>query len=1141
VPDEADMRQIELVEYSLRIIKNVYYWSNWAQVEDKRFPSSDPGNHEWLGYYAWQATLVRRGKYWQALTILDLTATCLSPETVSAGFKDLISRCQQDASPSSKVVALAAMISSSRHSIACSDFSNGRKLLQKAKDLFQELSKSDRGLSGAGLVYDLQVADLEANPETNTTGRARQYQKLALEARDARNFGRADAWLTTATELALQSSAWAEFLEWRQENERIQAEVMSDFPSLLLGRSRHWRFGGGRDLAKLIEWYDNFDEAHSSSDFFRSPDIHFNEQIFDIPITLHSKETAKRVIFGRLGDEKSLERLQESEELLSRLQQHLPGNSISSNLEPYLKDFANIDARDTYGPLRVLINRIIEALSNNSIGLIEAADLLALSEVTLEQIQNVTPEALHNSLFATPGNLQWPKRLLLIKAFLERDTSATITGAGTYLLVRLQQLRMSKIKDLDEVERENIVFLELISACQEVVRQIFRRNELHSKSTIALCKLERVKIKEMKNFPPVDASDYDDIVQIYNECLEAYQAPSLSRQLGEIALLYVRLADTCQRKRRQFNKPAIADIEKHMSSAESLYDELRHDLAALKSSSSLIGKTGFTSAIAGVNQLRDVAYRVYRHELLFNPGDKEAQINLWNWVQKSKGRALTDAMGLSVRIPAELLQTVQTDQNLNQKLARWDAVNLELKEALQKPSSSDSANDIFYLRIRRNEVKQELLLVDELADLINVVEGRAIQYTEIENILSTAKKADEKNENAIVLVDWLYVTNIWGGRELYFFAIRYSGGPESNTSLSFFPQGAAYDPVNSWIARHLQEKDLQAAQPSFKATSPSASTAFAELQKLNSIILPLKSIAQPGDTLVLCPTDSLHRLPLHAMYLPSSDAKNELLIERNPVVYCHSLSIFRFCVYSWFEASESYEDTYGMASGFFPLNLRELEGIDDYTLRERATQALRSLILEEEAVIQTSFYKNVNQSKMVFFLGHVHDAGSAPLESHLVLYEVPGQERRNCHHLVTEIVRAADILENAQLSRGAHVILISCASGLVHSKATDEYLGLLPAFIYSGARSTVSTLWPIKQVSGVEFSNSYFENWMNSRVGSGIANLAKCMQGAVLELLGQYPVHDLDKWGAFVFHGYWMYANKITRRSETRNPTTDES
>jgi hypothetical protein len=100
----------------------------------------------------------------------------------------------------------------------------------------------------------------------------------------------------------------------------------------------------------------------------------------------------------------------------------------------------------------------------------------------------------------------------------------------------------------------------------------------------------------------------------------------MSRRLGEIGLLFVMLADSWQRKRRLLNVPDIEEIEKYLSNADAIFEELRQDIAALKNSAVNIGKTGFSSAVPGASSmLKDVVFRVYRRQLLINPNDTAAQ------------------------------------------------------------------------------------------------------------------------------------------------------------------------------------------------------------------------------------------------------------------------------------------------------------------------------------------------------------------------------------------------------------------------------------------------------------------------------------------------------------------------------------
>jgi CHAT domain-containing protein len=66
------------------------------------------------------------------------------------------------------------------------------------------------------------------------------------------------------------------------------------------------------------------------------------------------------------------------------------------------------------------------------------------------------------------------------------------------------------------------------------------------------------------------------------------------------------------------------------------------------------------------------------------------------------------------------------------------------------------------------------------------------------------------------------------------------------------------------------------------------------LRELDILIQPLGEFSNRDDLLVFCPSGPLHSLPLHALRLdPSGDG--EILITRNPIVYCASLTSFSQC------------------------------------------------------------------------------------------------------------------------------------------------------------------------------------------------------------------------------------------------------
>ena len=94
------------------------------------------------------------------------------------------------------------------------------------------------------------------------------------------------------------------------------------------------------------------------------------------------------------------------------------------------------------------------------------------------------------------------------------------------------------------------------------------------------------------------------------------------------------------------------------------------------------------------------------------------------------------------------------------------------------------------------------------------------------------------------------------------------------------------DYVRSWINDELTPKGALNGQ----YITLGHKNAKLQLQKLAPLVAHLQAITAPGENLVLCPTQELHRLPLHAIAVGG-----HALIERNPVVYIQSLTLLRLC------------------------------------------------------------------------------------------------------------------------------------------------------------------------------------------------------------------------------------------------------
>jgi len=97
---------------------------------------------------------------------------------------------------------------------------------------------------------------------------------------------------------------------------------------------------------------------------------------------------------------------------------------------------------------------------------------------------------------------------------------------------------------------------------------------------------------------------------------------------------------------------------------------------------------------------------------------------------------------------------------------------------------------------------------------------------------------------------------------------------------------------------------------------------------------------------------------------------------------------------------------------------------------------------------------------------------------------------------------------------------------------TNEVMGLVPGFLFSGAGSVTSTLWPIMDEHGAVFSNYFFREFMEARkkarsqltlaeMDLSWIDLAEVHQKAVLDMRRIYK--QPSAWAGFVLSGCWKF------------------
>lgn len=277
------------------------------------------------------------------------------------------------------------------------------------------------------------------------------------------------------------------------------------------------------------------------------------------------------------------------------------------------------------------------------------------------------------------------------------------------------------------------------------------------------------------------------------------------------------------------------------------------------------------------------------------------------------------------------------------------------------------------------------------------------------------------------------------------------------------------------------------------------------LQRLQPLIEPLAQASKPGETLVFCPIGEMSRIPLHAIELDG-----QILIHRNPLVYCSSLAALKvtyearkFCEYER-EEQKRQAKYLPWTTSFFgaPLRPESQESFQALAMR------LSAHFYTKDSFTSSNFSNAIrNGTSLLHYHGHGHFQTSDPLSQYL--------------DFSTNPFTIGDAYDLAPAPTSYHATLLACGSGATRASVSNEIVGLVPAFLYAGASSTVSALWPFEDEDAQMFSEVFYEEMGTLRAGGGgTVDLAKALRRAVLAIKGIRG--ELYSWAPFVLNGYWM-------------------
>lgn len=274
------------------------------------------------------------------------------------------------------------------------------------------------------------------------------------------------------------------------------------------------------------------------------------------------------------------------------------------------------------------------------------------------------------------------------------------------------------------------------------------------------------------------------------------------------------------------------------------------------------------------------------------------------------------------------------------------------------------------------------------------------------------------------------------------------------------------------------------------------------LRKLNPLIEPLATLSRPGQVLVFSAAGNLHRIPIHALQLGQ-----ELLIQRNPIVYCSNMTVLNMA----FQERKSSEIRARESERAF--HAAVFANPPSETGQAAVKKVAKTFSIEphvRDSFTSSNFTRAILNPNLDLFHYHGH-----------VMFE---ETNPTDHCLIFDDrdVTLRDVFALAPTPSSYHATLLGCGSGMSKTHVSSDVIGLVPAFLYSGAASTVSTLWSFADADAAMYAH-YFYSEFRTLIREGRTarvDLARANQKAVLEIMKKKP--EMYHWAPFVLNGYWM-------------------
>ncbi|HUN84799.1 MAG TPA: CHAT domain-containing protein [Terracidiphilus sp.] len=213
------------------------------------------------------------------------------------------------------------------------------------------------------------------------------------------------------------------------------------------------------------------------------------------------------------------------------------------------------------------------------------------------------------------------------------------------------------------------------------------------------------------------------------------------------------------------------------------------------------------------------------------------------------------------------------------------------------------------------------------------------------------------------------------------------------------------------------------------------------------------------ERLILVPHKLLHSIPLHAIRLPSGEIWGDTIAIR----YVPSASVLCRLVHDA-RGEAAVERKSGTPKAVAIAGLSNNHSFEREA--ESVSQILGGSILRGTERSITEIIEDIMDADYIHFSCHGSYDHSSPMLSGLdfVRNDDPNKNQEALEEELTRPARLTlgEIFERTHLNRAPIVVLSACESGISKiEQSRDEYIGLPAGFLYAGAKTVVSSLWPV--------------------------------------------------------------------------------